>query len=1160
MTHDLTPWLMVGIWWIAYSSADSISRGIGDHNHSTTIFSAMGTGWVDLTALQLITGSVISMVIIVGTGKPIRSSPVFEHKKIICIAAFGHVLGSLAANAAYTVVTSTVQLSILACQPLLTFVLTWAMSSNSVSESRPNLFQLVILVVGVVVLELRDTLFNITGLVTAVVSTIAFTTRNVVLKETLCVWNDSIETFMSVSFVSAVLVFPVWLAKAVITQTIFTSDLWKVTLTLIFHPAYSLASLQVLGLFGPVTHAMVAILIRLVFCVESLAIFKMLSSNFTCCMVLGCLYTTVGIILVARHASMERSGLVILVILALSCLALYPMSSDIPPKQSSMGNFTIIPINMLYPSENESVSCSDVQCTDHGTILTAWVYQRHIPKNVIANIRDLADNNHRMNVHVYCGTTQCMNAVAELHKSNIEVKFAVISKIVKGTSLAEWLSHHPLYKLLAGKEFENHLQEVTILGLMWQYGGFYINPMVKVGKLTVPKCSFIWVSKEIALPESSLPSVLDVLYFTKKHAIIEIMARTFAREYRTNVRKGLNFKFDFINTVWNKVQGCFSTFAHIPLERVTLKGRTAEDSHYGTLTHSIQFPVTQQSLDDQIENFAGLQFLPFVDTHIERESFQGANSVTVFVNGQWELSSVSAGNNTNPIMLSVELNNKTGSRKTSYLRSKEPIGCRDVETLKYLRANGVKTFSPSSLMLLMSSPTVNVPRRRGNIFLVGVEDEHIQLLPPDIQNKSIRMNPKMEMLSLSQDAYRVIEEYASAELVITGSIQHALLCVALRTPVLFFRSASSSHYSELAEIFHESTLDLDASSEEQAKAWLSNYSWNDPPRNWSIALIMRLKATAWNVIRKNQDLHDAARKFGVIPMKLPVSQEKDDLIFHLIFTTSQKSTIDIFGGPILSGEFNWRHWRVVESIFHHHPTAHVIMHTNTLEQSLFDVLTEVGYSIEVQNYDLKEILIGSPAEDFIVQLDMARGGSYWYANEADLLRLLFLYKTGGIYIDMDVTVVKRLDSLGSNIVGWEDKQESSLNNAFLKFEKGNPYLEACLKLYAPTYDNNAWGKSGPILLTNVYGNLDKDDRVDVNVVGYKCFYMIHWSAMLKQCFIDTEGEVFDANLKVLKTEAYAFHCNAKISGHMGLGKDKLKKGTICSYIKNAFCVLCDQFY
>ena len=1136
MSHDVVLELMIGIWWVAYCSTDIISREI-----ITTDDSTATTNWVELTALQLTVGAVISKVIVNGMGKSIRSSPSFENKKAICMAALCHVLGSLAANAAYTVVTSTVQLAVLACQPLFTFILTCAMSRGSFS----NVFQLLMIVLGVVVFGLKDTLLNIRGLATAVASTTAFTTRNVIFKEK---GGNSLESFMAISSVSAILVLPVWLVQVVATQTIFASGLWQSVLASILHPAYSLASFQVLSIVSPVLHAMVAVLIRVLFCMKNLVIPP---SDFTLPMMLGSLSIILGFFLSIKRISKERSALFLFLLFALNCLALhyYPGSNTITVPQDNIDTFT------------------DIKCTvdNSTTISVAWIYQKPIPKNVITNIGDLADSNLDMGVLVYCGTTQCVNAVKKLHRDNVMVEFAVIGNIVKDTPLERWLARHPINKLLAGKEFEKHLQEGMILGLMWQNGGFYVNPMVRVGNLTVPECKnaiSVWASKEVALPEGSLPSVLDLLYFSRQHVIIMELAETFVNKYPRSFEQ---FPFDFVNSVWKRVEGSIATFDDLPLERVNLNSKIVED-HYGTLAQGFD-------LDSQVEHFAGLQFLPYVDTFIDDlQPFSSVHNVTVFANGLFNVSE-KLRRYMNPIMLSVEVRNDKRGTEIDYLKSKEPIGCRNVETFNYLRANSVKVFSPCSLILLMNTPIPDGQQHQ-SVYLMDVEEEHVKLLPPDIQKRAIRMDQEMKQssklngLQLSQAAYHVIEDYGSAKLVITGNIQHALLCVALRTPVLFFHTVNlhmNENYttSQLTDIFGDnSLLHLYALSNVQAKEWLSNYRWDDPPLHLNIALLMRLKATAWNIIRKNQDLHDAARKFSLIPMKSGLtdhSYDEDVLTFHLIFTTSQKDKI--VETKSQTGQFNWRHWRSIESIFHHHPNAQVVIHSNTLQQSLFDVLTEAGYSIQVQHYNLKELLVGTPAESFLSKLDSARKGRYWYSNEGNLLRMLTLYQQGGIYMDIDIYVTKSLHTLKPNSIGWQDKFNSTLNGAFLKFEKGNSFLLACLNEFAAHYDGNVWGRNGPKLLTRVYYELmNKNGYADVNVVNYKFFYMIFYSDMIEKCFKDTEGREFDDNFRILKTEAYVFHTNSKFSGHIGLGTNKLKEGTICSYILNVFCVLCDKFH
>jgi len=84
----------------------------------------------------------------------------------------------------------------------------------------------------------------------------------------------------------------------------------------------------------------------------------------------------------------------------------------------------------------------------------------------------------------------------------------------------------------------------------------------------------------------------------------------------------------------------------------------------------------------------------------------------------------------------------------------------------------------------------------------------------------------------------------------------------------------------------------------------------------------------------------------------------------------------------MKGFFNWHHWHCIESIFFHHPHARVIIHSNTLLQSEFDVLTEAGYKLEVQGYNLEELVEESPAQKFTEKMQEAKQGQFWYSHTA----------------------------------------------------------------------------------------------------------------------------------------------------------------------------------
>jgi hypothetical protein len=82
--------------------------------------------------------------------------------------------------------------------------------------------------------------------------------------------------------------------------------------------------------------------------------------------------------------------------------------------------------------------------------------------------------------------------------------------------------------------------------------------------------------------------------------------------------------------------------------------------------------------------------------------------------------------------------------------------------------------------------------------------------------------------------------------------------------------------------------------------------------------------------------------------------------------------------------------------------------------------------------------------------------------------LVALYKYGGLYMDMDVIVLKPLDSL-SNTMGSEilANGEIRLNGAIMAFNKSSPFLRQCLEEFTATYDDTLLEWNGAELVTRV---------------------------------------------------------------------------------------------
>lgn len=69
-----------------------------------------------------------------------------------------------------------------------------------------------------------------------------------------------------------------------------------------------------------------------------------------------------------------------------------------------------------------------------------------------------------------------------------------------------------------------------------------------------------------------------------------------------------------------------------------------------------------------------------------------------------------------------------------------------------------------------------------------------------------------------------------------------------------------------------------------------------------------------------------------------------------------------------------------------------------------------------------------------------------FAPMADVLRLMALYEYGGVYCDVDIQIIKPLETLmHSNFIGIEDTNK--VNAAIMGFERKHPLIKAALDYY-----------------------------------------------------------------------------------------------------------------
>lgn len=123
-------------------------------------------------------------------------------------------------------------------------------------------------------------------------------------------------------------------------------------------------------------------------------------------------------------------------------------------------------------------------------------------------------------------------------------------------------------------------------------------------------------------------------------------------------------------------------------------------------------------------------------------------------------------------------------------------------------------------------------------------------------------------------------------------------------------------------------------------------------------------------------------------------------------------------------------------------------------------------------------------------------------GKSDIIRLLALYKYGGVYIDAD-TVIMKSGMFASFIekntapvfFGWENKEQSLIANGLIGAVPKHAFILTLLEGLVPNAKKErgeaAWKQVGPLFVTRVYQE-KKDWFPDVHIYPMKYFYPIHW--------------------------------------------------------------------
>lgn len=247
-----------------------------------------------------------------------------------------------------------------------------------------------------------------------------------------------------------------------------------------------------------------------------------------------------------------------------------------------------------------------------------------------------------------------------------------------------------------------------------------------------------------------------------------------------------------------------------------------------TRTWGILFANTS-NLGDDVQTIAQMQFIPkgantiIVDReHLNKEK----RRCNVIMNGWWMHNDKNfpPHRNVNPLYIAFHIEKKglVSPKAIKHYKKHEPIGCRDLHTMKLLKKKGIDAYFSGCLTLTLKNPFTNPTRDK--IYIVdahlsskvtypwGSNDLLQKLIPKHIRDQAEYIEHEIPESIDKDDMYarqkyvkdKLLNKYAQARLVITSRLHCALPCVAYNTPaiVLFSGLHTDNRYGGLKNYVH----------------------------------------------------------------------------------------------------------------------------------------------------------------------------------------------------------------------------------------------------------------------------------------------------------------------------------------------------------------------
>ncbi|XP_067636314.1 lactosylceramide 4-alpha-galactosyltransferase-like [Eurosta solidaginis] len=236
------------------------------------------------------------------------------------------------------------------------------------------------------------------------------------------------------------------------------------------------------------------------------------------------------------------------------------------------------------------------------------------------------------------------------------------------------------------------------------------------------------------------------------------------------------------------------------------------------------------------------------------------------------------------------------------------------------------------------------------------------------------------------------------------------------------------------------------------------------------------------------------------------------IIFHETSCPNENQRINILNvgnAPINMMHLTAREACAIESAALHHPNLNVFAlfvsptyRDNKNTPPVMEAILQYP-NVHLRNLNLWTYAAGTPMYHWLKEGNLFKS-SYVISHLSDFLRYLTLWRWGGTYLDMDVVVLRSLETLPPNYTGAESNTLIAAGvMGFAADGFGHEIAKKCIYDFLKNFNGSNWANNGPGVITRVANDICKTSNIELMMMdpdrcmGFRvmppnAFYAVHW--------------------------------------------------------------------